>query len=392
MEIEGKLHIRLLREHGRVVDVDIQSSRPLQAVKIFQGKHIADVIKIIPQLYHVCGVAQASAAMTACEQAMLIPVNEATQSAREMLVWMETVREHLWRIMIDWAHKLDVDKDATSIKTLQQYLPQLRQALFVEGEGFRVGARVNVNPEAVLSIINRLDSMLEDTVFTVAPAQWLLAMCEHGPEKWLQDSNTLASRMFRYCSAVEAEDAFTIPSCLPVLDDAGLHQHLTNVDADEFIARPQWQGKSYETTVLCRQLHHPVVRSMVQTQGAGMQARIIARLVELAEIPGRLRDLMQHLCANDADDSVAVTGQVSGIGLGQVEAARGRLIHRLELTEGRVGNYQILAPTEWNFHPQGVAAQLLKNLSSTDVTTLKTQADFLINVIDPCVRYEMTVH
>lgn len=53
-----------------------------------------------------------------------------------------------------------------------------------------------------------------------------------------------------------------------------------------------------------------------------------------------------------------------GIGLVQVQAVRGLLIHRLELRQERVYDYRIVAPAEWNFHPEGVVAQGLKPLEA----------------------------
>ncbi|WP_319381231.1 hypothetical protein, partial [Thiomicrorhabdus sp.] len=47
-----------------------------------------------------------------------------------------------------------------------------------------------------------------------------------------------------------------------------------------------------------------------------------------------------------------------------VETARGRLYHLAHVESGKVTDYAICAPTEWNFHPDGVAKQLLNELRS----------------------------
>ncbi|MGZ8180561.1 MAG: nickel-dependent hydrogenase large subunit, partial [Methylobacter sp.] len=78
-----------------------------------------------------------------------------------------------------------------------------------------------------------------------------------------------------------------------------------------------------------------------------------------------------------------------GIGLAQVHAARGLLIHRLELHQGRVCDYCIVAPTEWNFHPEGVVVQGLKQLQAEAPNNLQRQAELLINAVDPCVQYAL---
>ena len=80
-----------------------------------------------------------------------------------------------------------------------------------------------------------------------------------------------------------------------------------------------------------------------------------------------------------------------GTGIAQVEAARGRLVHRVELDGDRVQRYQILAPTEWNFHPRGVLAQGVKGLAVSNKALLRRQTELLINAIDPCVGYELQI-
>ncbi len=99
---------------------------------------------------------------------------------------------------------------------------------------------------------------------------------------------------------------------------------------------------------------------MVAEYRSGLLARYTARLVELAGIPGRLREAI-----NESTGNVVESGLPEGQGIAQVEAARGRLVHRVVLESGRITRYQILAPTEWNFHPDGVLVQGLKACRST---------------------------
>ena len=40
-----------------------------------------------------------------------------------------------------------------------------------------------------------------------------------------------------------------------------------------------------------------------------------------------------------------------------VETARGPLLHFARVRDGRIEDYHVLAPTEWNFHPRGLLAR-----------------------------------
>jgi len=391
--IEGGLQIGLTRRGGRVSEVMIHSSRPLQAPQLFHGKTVEQMLATLPLLYHICGIAQASAAVTASEQALGLAADPATAQAREMLVWMETAREHLWRIMLDWAQWLALPRQAPAVTQVQQWLAEFRQALFAGGEAFRPGATVVLQAEQVGTIIAQLSTLLEEEVFGCSLQQWL-ALEELGSLRgWMDNRQTVAARMLAEIAKQPDCTGRQWVDFLPSMDASELHRRFTQDDAETFVAKPVWQGMAHETTALARQGRHPLISDMFVVRGDGVMTRLVARLLELASIPARLRCLLAQVAASQAGDVRGkATPQADGLGLAQVEAARGRLIHRLELGQGVIRRYQILAPTEWNFHPQGVAAQLLQALPAEDEARLRRQADLLINAIDPCVRYEMTVH
>ena len=80
-----------------------------------------------------------------------------------------------------------------------------------------------------------------------------------------------------------------------------------------------------------------------------------------------------------------------GVGLAQVQAARGLLVHRVAIQAGRVADYRILAPTEWNFHPQGAAALGLATLPDADDETLQRIGGLFVTALDPCVAYDLRI-
>ena len=73
-------------------------------------------------------------------------------------------------------------------------------------------------------------------------------------------------------------------------------------------------------------------------------------------------DAIRVLLAGSAAPSglVAARNIGPGEGFAAVNSARGRLYHRLKLDGGgRIVDYAIVAPTEWNFHPDGPFVRLL---------------------------------
>lgn len=72
-----------------------------------------------------------------------------------------------------------------------------------------------------------------------------------------------------------------------------------------------------------------------------------------------------------------------GVGEASLTCARGRLIHRVALHNGRVAAYTIDAPTARRFGPNGDAATLLAQCKTAQDVAWVMQA------IDPCVEWAM---
>ena len=73
----------------------------------------------------------------------------------------------------------------------------------------------------------------------------------------------------------------------------------------------------------------------------------------------------------------------------RAETARGLLMHEIVLDGERIADYLIVAPTEWNFHPQGPLGGWLVGRDATDREALHAFAARAVAALDPCVRWEL---
>jgi hypothetical protein len=338
-------------------------------------------------VFSICATAQAEAALSACEQALASTPAAAHKQAREMLVWMETAREHLLRILLDWPAFADEPLAREGLPRVMQFLPELSRALYGNAAPFRLASRPTVDFPALAQVIAELRSVIAGLLGggEALPLHSLAAF-----EHWLERGASMPARLLRRLRERGWERLGRSASVfLPPLQAAALHPLFTAEDSELFLAEPCWQGGPCESTPLQRQRHHPLLRELLRSEGNGLLTRLVARLLELEGIPGLLQQGLAELGSAEAVGQGAMA--VSGIGLAQVEAARGRLIHRVEIDDGVVRRFQILAPTEWNFHPQGVAAQGLYTLDGGDEDILRQQAALWINTIDPCVGFNLRV-
>ncbi|WP_064697639.1 nickel-dependent hydrogenase large subunit [Rhizobium aegyptiacum] len=158
---------------------------------------------------------------------------------------------------------------------------------------------------------------------------------------------------------------------------------------------PRYDGKPYEVGALARQIVNgqPLLADLVQRDGGSVHSRVVARLVELAATVLALESWVALLepeapfCVPDCDPR-------RGDGIGLTEAARGSLGHWLSVRDGRIANYQIIAPTTWNFSPRdndGVPGPLEQALAGVAVDGPESvNVQHIVRSFDPCMV--CTVH
>lgn len=79
-------------------------------------------------------------------------------------------------------------------------------------------------------------------------------------------------------------------------------------------------------------------------------SRIIARVCEIPQLLIHSKKLLKQIYLDEPSHikpSIDIAN-ISGFGTGCVEAARGSLVHKVELENGRIKDYQLITPTQWN--------------------------------------------
>ncbi len=179
----------------------------------------------------------------------------------------------------------------------------------------------------------------------------------------------------RLCRRLEAMDDPVAPrtGLLPRLDAAASLAAWPQLDA-VVCALPQWQARAAETGAIARR---------PELAGAGaFAARWLARLDEL-------RDWSTGNARVGAGGTASAVQVEAGRGRALVDTARGLLMHEIALDGDRVADYFIVAPTEWNFHPEGPLVGWLTGRDAADRAALTAFAARAVAALDPCVRWEL---
>lgn len=187
-------------------------------------------------------------------------------------------------------------------------------------------------------------------------------------------------------------------SSVPLPPSRGItHPDADKPDAYTWCKAPRLDGQVVETGALARQVvdGHPLIRDLVADSGGNVRNRVVARLLELARV---LIAMENWAKAIQPGEPFCHQGELpeSAQGIGLVEAARGSLGHWLEVHNGVIRNYQIIAPTTWNFSPRdqhgtpGALEQAIVDAPVQDGEKTPVAVQHIVRSFDPCMV--CTVH
>jgi hypothetical protein len=349
-DLAGELKVTVEMRDRRVQRVRIDSTRPQLADRLLAGRDADEAVATVPRLFSICGRSQHIAAALALAAAR--GAAGTADAGQQRRIEAEMAHEYLWRVLIDWTGAVGAAADAA-------LLAAARSALAHEDR------------EALRGIVER-------DVLGAEAREW--QEYEGWPqfERWIADAATVAAR---FLGGVQRDGPRHGASGVPLLPrfDAGdtAQRIVERLDAEaDFEQWPTFGGQPAETGATARLAGQPLVAALAAEFGCSTLVRFAARLAELARI------------AAGQPPPAPLAGSLSlgnGRGLGWVETARGLLLHRIDLDGERVGRYRIVAPTEWNFHPQGAFTAAMLGVQQYSRAGLQRRAERLLQALDPCV-------
>lgn len=364
--MQERLDIRARYVAGRLQAVTIASGRKVTAASGLAGQPVDRALVLLPLIFSLCGRAQGIAAARAVEAALGQEPSPAAQASRRLLLAAESVQELWMPVLMDWPGLIGGTAYVEQTRALRSVL----MPLWAEGDQRAVDTALDAADSLAVDLGDSLDSVL--------------AAAEDGQGPW--------GAMLRWVID-QGLEGFGASDVAPLPEDADVAPWVAADTDGAFRRAPVWAGQAAETGPLARQWDHPAVAEVRAVHGSGLLARVVARAADLAAQARAMRDAAEALWQTGADRCAVappeVPAQASGQGAGRAEAARGTLIHWVDMADGQVRDWRILAPTEWNFHPQGVLARGLENARAGGEPYRSVR--LLAAVIDPCVGCDVTV-
>jgi len=331
----------------------------------------------VPRLFALCGQAQGAAATAALMAAGAEPGALPANSA--WTVVLEALQDTLWRLLIDAPRSLSLPPQAAAVAPA-------RAAVALAMATLRT--RPTPPQPALAAAAKALSDIAALHVYGGDPAHWLAGSSTAAFDTWRDTAATLPARALALLAQAAPGLGRSDTALMPDLDDESWWAVVVPaLQRDPLFARaPTWDERPVETGALARQRAQPLVAALIARDGHSAATRLAARLVELAS-------LLDTLAAGTGDAAgwVRAWPLGAGVGLAAVQTARGLLLHWVRLDAGLIADYCIVAPTEWNFHPQGALFRGIVGMQASDDATLLARTRLAVHALDPCVGFEVEV-
>lgn len=361
------LRIEVLWDSSRVV-APAPSALPPPDTAPLVGRTVEEALDLVHRLDGAAPRIHEIAATAAFAAAGAPHVVRREPWAEERMIAIETAQEHLSRLMLDWPVLFGHEPRRERFDMLFR---QLAQSGGSRGP-FRLGGDlldlVAVELLGGFFQATREPSALREFVErarrggTIGAA--LADLIEMGPSVSEQDSVPL----------------------LPVLSAEAWGRELGAVPSAHFCAAPSLYGRAFETGVLGRHADSMLVRILLGS-GHRIAARLFARVIDLADCASRLR----HPLAGDMPLLIDAAPLGDGAGLAWIETAQGLLMHALRLDDGRVAEYAVVTPRQWNFHPHGAFAAEGTGWAAPSREVAALRLDALVLALDPGQQFEIVL-
>ncbi|MCW8896143.1 nickel-dependent hydrogenase large subunit [Sulfurimonas sp.] len=407
-KIEGEAKLNFNFKEGRIdfVDIEFMSTRNIE--NILRGKNAFDALVINPRVCGICGHAHLIATVQALESCYSnLKLSNKAKIIRELTLNFELIQNHFkWfylTMLPLFGHKQEILK-AT-------YPSQLMgKAIAIFGGQY---------PHTSYAVVGGV--VCEITQMDIVKLEHYISQTSKFVEENLVKTD---SEIFLTCKDADAllDYEGDLPDILREIKKEGFLEHGKSYDRfisfgensyfkkgkslkakvthnisvlhvkesempSSFAKNVSFKDKYYEVGPLARAMVNktPLIADAHKKYGDSIFSRILARVCEISQLLQHSKELIKDLDLSEKsyiEPSIDIS-KLSSSGYSAVEAARGTLIHKVEIENGMIKNYEIITPTQWNLSggtkdKQGVSQKAMIGLS--DVKT----AELVFKSFDVC--------
>ncbi len=396
-KIEGEAQVRYHYEEEQVTFAEILFLNSRHIERILQGRDPLDALSINPRVCGICGHAHLIATVRALEGCFEgLRISDKARNVRELTLSLELLQNHFKWFYLTILPLLELE--APLKRALEPARIAGEMIALLAGQyphtsyAIPGGICGEITPVDLLEFrhrLRRLQALFRHTVVDVELEEFV--RCER-IEELLDKSGDLPKAMRRIFDRGwerlgQSHDRFIVfgEGLFRPGKSVGtrLRKHLDLRYVQEDVVpgtqarKVVYRDRPYETGSLARAMvmKTPLVREAHRRYRDSLFTRILARICEIPRLIGYLDRLLKEIDLSQEAwiDPGPFPSETEGTGI--VEAARGSLIHRVSIREGKIREYEIITPTQWNLgngtpEDPGVAQEALVGLHREDPTEL----------------------
>ncbi len=372
IEGEAKLNFSFKDKKIDFVDIEFFSSRGVE--HILKGKHPLDALVINPRVCGICGQAHLIATVQALENCFDgIQVSQKAKILRELTLNFELIQNHFkWFYLTIYpllGKKQDIKKAiypsqimGKAIATLAGQYPHNSYAI--------VGGVTNkVLSTEIIKVENYIDEILKIYKDIIIDFNLENFTSCNNIKKIFSHKGDLSEVLKQvkkngWHNYGKSYDRFLVAGqssyfkrgrSIKTNRQASMNfKYIQEFENQTSLAKDvKYRNKYYEVGPLSRAmiLKTPLIKDAHRQFQDSIFSRILARVCEIPQLLFHSKELISKI--DLAQPSYIKPSQdindLSGVsGIGCIEAARGSLIHKVELQFGLIKDYQIITPTQWN--------------------------------------------
>jgi Ni,Fe-hydrogenase I large subunit len=367
---------------GAVEEADIRFVHFRGMEAILEGRNALDALVIAPRVCGICGHSHLIAAVRMIENAYIdagfsLTITPKAHAIREITLKCELIQNHikwLYLVMLHESGKLLAEEPNVALKALyvSSQINQL-SALF-SGQwphsSYAIPGGVTCDPTHIevmqaLKILSEVEQFVAKEVLG-CPIEKFELHLKSDSHRALEGDFSKLLHQFERLNLLDAGKSHNRFLALGDNPMAMIEGELLSANADlvsednshtfahggkNHAKNALYNGEFYETGPLARALitKRQGITSLYQRYGDSAMTRLSARVDEMVTLIGEVRT---HLSSLDLSQSSfippSVIESISGTGVGIIEAPRGSLIHRARIEKGKIAEYSIITPTQWN--------------------------------------------
>ncbi|WP_036283915.1 nickel-dependent hydrogenase large subunit [Methylocystis sp. ATCC 49242] len=334
---------------GRVTEVTISPRRLPDTTALLKNTPAVNAPSLVGTLFTLCAASQRIASQAALSAAIAQPITETMQRRWALALHAERIAEHLRAAVLDWP-------GAGDSAERRAFAPAVRAALSAAREAGAPGVDISKIRADLMAAARETGAPTQD--FEPPSQGW-----------W--------GRLWRDASTCAEAAPFPPQADFLSAADAGAVHRALRARSRDFLSRPTLPGRAVETGAFARRF------AQLRRDIGLFAARLQAQLLDIVDSLDALRSLENSRGLHNR--LVAAWSHSPGEGFSLVDSPRGLLFHRIAVgADGGVTSYDILAPTEWNFHPAGPLARLLATLDLSRQAQARLFIARLMALFDPC--------